>query len=149
MCGCETCTIMSMLNIALLMYRKNQVNFHQNQAKSVSTRSRLSSESCLIEYIDEVKSMDSNVYANPRDVVKTISCSTADCNHFPRWTCVMSRCHDCPLPFIPRMELLENSPLKPITYGLYKFHTKCKLHGVLKDKALSCEHCDIKQLPKI
>ena len=140
MCGCEMCTIMRMHHTSLLMYRKKVC--HKNLSSNVvTTRRRLNTYSNFDDYKSDIFCDNNHRYPNACDIMSTMMCATPPSGIIPKWGCIMGRCNSCPKPSIPVLELSSNSPLDRISFAEYRYHTKCKLHGLLKDKSNTCELC--------
>ena len=140
MCGCEVCTIMKMHHTSLLMYRKKELEKLQNSTQR-HTRRSLFNVSSINNYISQLIVDNEYVFPNENDVIGKVMCVTSNDLVIPKWNCVMNRCNICPGPPIPDLEFSDNSILDPITYGDYKYHTKCKMHGTLRDKSETCQKC--------
>ena len=141
-CGCECCTIMRMHHESLLKYRKAILN-EQASSSRRATRNMSNKNVSFIEYQSEVMIGNDLKYASPRDMLPTMTCQSLSADNLPRWECVLSRCKDCPPPSIPKLELSSNNDLKKISYGAYKYHLKCKIHGPMLGNQNECEKCTL------
>ena len=140
LCGCSCCTITKMVHACLLKYRKRTLS-QQTTLTRVRTRNNNSKSLDLEEYRMEILDTNSHKHPHPRDYLKTITCKNDSHNSLPKWKCVMGRCASCPSPVIPKLENFPDSPLGNITYGDYRYHLKCRIHGILKEGDLECKKC--------
>ena len=140
MCGCECCTVMRMHHESLLKFRKRECEQY-SQNSTTRTRSKSLERISFNDYLSEIMVDNRPVFPKARDVLKSMTCEIARDQCLPRWKCVMGRCTLCPFPSLPQMELLANSPLRTICYGAYRYHSKCKLHGLLSNHSNICDKC--------
>ena len=140
MCGCECCTISKMLHESLLKFRRN---FMSSYRPSLSSRTRSSKHSnqSSENYRSLLQQSDEVYLSRLNDIVPLMSCPIPENLSLPKLECVMGRCSNCPSLPIPAFEFSNENYLDPIHYGMYMYHTKCKKHGVLKDKSASCPEC--------
>ena len=74
-------------------------------------------------------------------IIRSMTCPSEDDNGLFQWNCVINRCDRCPEYKPPLLESASVSNLDKINYCTYKFHSKCKLHGVLPTNMSSCPKC--------
>ena len=141
MCGCECCTVMRMHHDSLLKYRKTVFEEYSNK-RTMITRRQSSEFGSFDRYMCEVMVDNQPLFPKARDVIDSMTCKAVNNLSLPKWKCIMGRCDICPVPSLPQMELDENSPLRTICYCSYKYHVKCKLHGVLMNGSVTCDKCD-------
>ena len=139
-CGCECCTITKMLHESLLKFRKKEINSNE-VSTGVSTRRSRNDIYSFHTYKDQLKSNIEFLVSKPTTIVSKLSCPTDPNLNIPKLECVMGRCPACPDVPIPEFEIRDNNSLSPISYGIYMYHTKCKKHGLLKDKSSTCPEC--------
>ena len=140
LCGCECCTVMRMLHTSLIKYRKKIIQSSTSHNK-IATRSQNSISKSFDEYIISLKGNHLFTSNHPRDMINHMSCTVSDDDIMINWKCAMGRCIHCPQPEVPHMESLENSSLTNILYATYKYHSRCKLHGLVASGMMSCTKC--------
>ena len=141
MCGCECCTITKMLHMSLVKFRKNEM-LTKSSSRAVSTRSSSQDGISIPNYLSQLESNKTLTDYKPVNIINEMVCSTPDSHSsLPCMICVLGRCTKCPPTTIPQAELSANKSLSKIIFGVYMYHTKCKKHGLLKDRSLSCPHC--------
>ena len=109
--------------------------------QSYRTRRSINSLSSKDSYRLLLQQTDESFFSKLNDIVPSMSCATAEQGCLPKLECVMGRCSSCPTIPIPSFEISDANSLDHISYGMYMYHTKCKKHGILKDKATSCPEC--------
>ena len=141
LCACECCTCMRMLHTSLLKFRKTAIASDES-SPSIQTRKRNDSFLRFEQYVSTVKNDEVMLNRHTREVINAMVCPFDEQTGLMHWKCAMGRCSSCPPPTIPRFEMDSNNILSPIVYGAYKFHTKCKLHGVLNQNTTTCVECE-------
>ena len=141
LCGCECCTIMKMLHTAIVKFRKKALESDESSL-SIHTRSRNDSFRLYKEYVSFLKENDNVTTSHASDVINTMACPVDTSTGLVHWKCALGRCSSCPTPVIPILETINNEVLPNIIFGMYKYHTKCKIHGVLNQNATSCQKCE-------
>ena len=140
LCGCETCTVMRLIHSSLVKFRKKVIQSHNPQSRTV-TRSRTNSSDSIAKYCTFLKDNNSLLSNDISPIISSMTCPSEDDNGLFQWNCVMNRCDRCPAHQSPLLESAIDSSLDKINYCTYKFHSKCKLHGVLPPNASSCQKC--------
>ena len=141
-CGCECCTIMRMYHASLLKYRKTILST-QGSTSRRATRTKTHKNISLSEYELDVMENNEPKYPTPRDVISTMTCPNVSDLQLPKLKCVMGRCKECPRPSIPTLELTSNNEFAKISYGAYKYHFRCKIHGPLIGNKSDCAKCSL------
>ena len=140
LCACECCTIMKMIHSSLIKFRKKVIQSYIPQPK-IRTRSSNNDLHSFDEYTATLKANDHLLSNDPRDMFGTMSCNNASGDGLMKWKCAMGRCNSCPQTQFPTIETFDDSPLDNIIYASYKYHLKCKLHGILPPSSSSCSQC--------
>ena len=141
LCGCKCCTVMKMLHTALIKFRKKAIASDESSLSRL-TRSRNDSFRYLTNYVTDLKRNDELTNPHHRDVVNAVACPVDPSSGLIHWKCALGRCSSCPSPAIPHLEISNNEMLPNIIFGAYKYHTKCKIHGVLNQNASTCIQCE-------
>ena len=135
-CGCECCISTKLLHQALLHFRSNN--------KSLRSISHLDT---LLDAATNVQSESSKLcHTRPSDIIQVITCAPVH-NTMYNWQCILDRCNQCN-PENNTWYGLRNNLLslrkisQQIHFGLYRMHTRCKLHGRLNPGAKVCLQCN-------
>ena len=147
LCGCEVCTIMRMVHTSLIRFRKDCCRKHDS-ISSTTTRSRRSNEHSFQRYVSYLNNNPFMLSNDCRDTLNSMTCSKSNEHNNPKWNCIMGRCPSCSNPKIPMIEAEPDSILGSISYGTYKFQTKCKVHGNLEPHLNICNKCNEAVLKK-
>ena len=141
-CGCECCIATKLLHQALLHFRSN----------NRSLRS-ISHMDALLDAATNMQNDNSKVsHTRPNAIIKVITCPPMD-NGKHHWKCILDRCTTCNTTNNSWHGLRNNISLlsnisHQIHFGVYKMHTRCKLHGMLNPGAKACMQCTDNALDK-
>ena len=118
LCGCETCTVMKLMHLSLVKFRKKLIQAYDLQPRSV-TRSRRSSTDSFATYCESLKNHEFLLSNDISSIINTMTCPSADVNGLFQWNCAMNRCNRCPHHQLPLLETVPNSSIEKINFCTY------------------------------
>ena len=133
-CGCECCITVKMLHQSLMQYKSSNRSLRSNHQLDMFFNKLNSGQDTTI-----------NFHTRPTDVVQLITCSPCVENQY-KWHCLLDRCSKCSARnhhWYGLRQLKESAQMQGqvIHFGVYKIHTRCKVHGKLSSGSKTCPLC--------
>lgn len=147
MCGCETCIVGRSQLRSIRAYRTRTLRSLKAIARDAPPGAeKRSALNAAALYEQQVCHPTGEIRpATIHESIKLVQCPNLDGFSFPKWSCVLGCCNDCPDydDSIPDHEKqTESNELCRITFDVYKPYTKCSKHGLLPDGSKTCPSCE-------
>lgn len=133
-CGCECCITIKMLHQSLMHYKSVNRSLRSNHQLDI-----------FLNGMESEQDSTTNFHSRPSDLVKLITCPPCMDNQY-KWHCLLDRCNTCSSRNhnwygLRHCKESDSNQGQNIHFGIYKLHTRCKVHGKLTAGSKECPLC--------